>query len=86
MEIDTGASLSILSSATYRDKFNDNDKPLTASHIMLRTYDKQPLKNLGTFNVEVHHNAQKVELPLVVVEGNGPDLLGRNWLKHLQID
>ena len=25
-----------------------------------------------------------VDLPLVVVAGDGPSLFGRNWLKHIQ--
>ena len=84
MEIDTGASVSVLSSATYREKFNG--KPLQASSVALRTYAEEPLKNLGSLTVEVEHNSQKMELPLFVVDGNGPNLLGRDWLEKLSID
>ena len=53
---------------------------------MLRTYAEDPLTNLGSLTVEVQHNAQKMKLPLLVVEGNGPKLLGRDWLEKLRID
>ena len=84
MEIDTGTSVSILSSATYKENFSE--KPLQASSVVLRTYAEDPLTNLGSLTVEVQHNAQKMKLPLLVVEGNGPNLLGRDWLEKLRID
>ena len=31
----------------------------------------------------VEHNAQSQNLPLIVVDGNGPNLLGRNWLEKI---
>jgi hypothetical protein len=63
MEIDTGASVSVLSSATYREKFSG--KPLQASSVALRAYAEEPLKNLGSLTVEEEHNSQKMELPLI---------------------
>ena len=84
MEIDTGASVSILSSATYKENFSE--KPLQASSVVLRTYAEDPLTNLGSLTVEVQHNARKMNLPLLVIEGNGPNLLGRDWLEKLRID
>ena len=32
------------------------------------------------------YKIQAVQLPLIVVEGSGPSLLGRNWLKHIVLD
>ncbi len=36
--------------------------------------------------MEVQYGEQKKSLPLVIVAGNGPTLLGRNWLQHIQLD
>lgn len=37
--------------------------------------------------VDVQYNQQQAkQLPLIVVEGEGPPLLGRNWLHHLHLD
>ena len=84
MEIDTGASVSILSSVTYEEKFTA--KPLQASPVKLRTYADKPLQNLGSISVQVKHNSQEMQLPVLVVAGNGPNLLGRDWLEKLQIN
>ena len=41
---------------------------------------------LGLITVPVHHNNQQKTLPLLVVKGGGPSLLGRDWLQHLRLD
>ena len=41
---------------------------------------------MGTLTVRVHHGGQDINLPLTVVKGNGPSLLGRDWLEHLRTD
>ena len=37
-------------------------------------------------NVNVEYNSQMCDLPLVVLGGSGPSLLGRDWLSHIQLD
>ena len=59
MEIDTGASVSIISSATYQEKFRT--KPLQASAVKLKTYADKPLQNLGSLSVHVRHNSQELQ-------------------------
>ena len=41
---------------------------------------------MGARKVQVYYEGQMATLPLVVVEGNGPTLLGRNWLGSIRID
>ncbi len=36
--------------------------------------------------VKVEYGGQTADLPLIVVKGNGPTLLGRNWLKVIRLD
>ncbi len=36
--------------------------------------------------VKVEHREQEEQLPLVVVAGEGPSLLGRDWLSKLKLD
>ena len=35
---------------------------------------------------DVEYNNQKEKLPLEILDGNGPSLLGRNWLNILMLD
>ena len=32
------------------------------------------------------YNTQVVTLPLLVIDGEGPSLLGHNWLKHIKLN
>ncbi len=42
---------------------------------------------LGQLSVDVTYQKQCLQdLKLVVVEGTGPPLLGRNWLHHIKLD
>ena len=36
--------------------------------------------------MSVSYKNQTAKLPLVVVEGNGPSLFGRDWLQHINLD
>ena len=35
--------------------------------------------------VDVNYNGQKVEMPVMVVDGNVSTLLGRDWLKKIKL-
>ena len=40
----------------------------------------------GSVRVLVEHNGQNQTLPLIVTEGEGPSLIGRDWLATLHLD
>ena len=40
----------------------------------------------GALDVEVECGGQRKKLVLIVTEGQGPSLLGRNWLEELKMD
>ena len=84
MEVDTGASLSIISEKTYSSLHNAPQ--LQSTEARLLTYTGESLPVLGSITVTVHHNNQQKTLPLLIVQGEGPSLLGRDWLEHLQLD
>ena len=79
------ASLSLVSESTYRSIFGE-EHTLDSSDIVLRLYGGQRLPVLGTVNAQVKYGDQSKVLPLLVVEGDGASLFGRNWLDHLQIN
>ena len=87
MEVDTGATLSIVSEETWRRHWTRPRPRLEQTHDTLRTYTGQCVKIKGIVDVKVEGKKGECHtLPLMVVPGNGPSLLGRNWLSMLQLD
>ena len=85
MELDTGATVSIMSQQKFASLFPSTQIP--RSKVTLQTYTGEPMKVLGEVPVQVTYQQQPTQdLQLVVVEGNGPSLLGRNWLHHIKLD
>ena len=87
-EIDTGASLSVISDKVLYENFGDNfiDDMKDVS-FTLKTYTGEEIKPLGVKTVEVKAKDGNIhKLPLVIVKGNHPSLLGRNWLKNVRIN
>ena len=59
MEIDTGASLSLISEETYQQTWSrDAAPPLLPSQAHLRTYTGETIQTLGRIEVEVSINNQ----------------------------
>ncbi len=87
MEVDTGAALSLISSGTYHSICKASKvqgEPLKETTVCLKTYTVEHIIILGVWNVNVESKGQKLVLPLYVVEGSGPSLMGRNWIKELK--
>ena len=87
MEIDTGASVSIISRETFHlIKDGESTLELEEPSVCLQTYTGELIKVCGSTVVEVLHNDQRQSLRLVMTEGSGPTLLGRDWLGALRLD
>ena len=84
MEVDTGASVSIMSEIMYHKLWPR--RSLGTSLIRLQTYSKEPIAVVGSTEVQVAYEGQIAKLPLVVVKGEGPTLLGRNWLGKMRLN
>ena len=82
MELDSGASVSLISAKTDRDIFKD--EPLQASTTALTTYSGQRLEVVGKRQVEVVVEGQRAMLPLIVVAGEGQSLIGRDCLRGIR--
>ena len=81
MELDTGAAVSHVSEYTYRRLCPNKPMQETTTH--LRTYSGEQLMVLGQLDVEEQYGAQRAHLPLCVAQGEGSNLVGRDWLQHL---
>ena len=88
MEVDSGASLSLLSESTYRRLWPAaaTRPPLLPSDARLHTYSGELIKVLGTTSVTVRYRGQVKQLPLLIVPTDGPSLLGRDWLQEIVLD
>ena len=85
MELDMGAAVSLISKATWSQQLRSPD--LQASDLKLQSYPDRNLPVLGCCTVSARiQNAERVQLPLIVVEGQGPSLFGRNWLEEVNLD
>ena len=85
MEVDTGASMSLISESTYLIMNLWKVPPkLQPTTIKLQTYSGQQLMILGALEVIVGYGEQRIIRSLLVVEGAGPSLLGRDWLEQIR--
>ena len=50
------------------------------------TYTGESLNILGSISVMVDYKNQKEKLHLLIVEGDGPSLIGRDWLQNLRLE
>ena len=84
MELDTGASASLVSEKTFYHHWPS--KELKESSAILRTYTGQALEVIGCTDATVKYRSQEMQLPLLVVAGEGPSLFGHNWLNRIKLD
>ena len=85
MEVDTGAAVTVISKHQLAQIYPTLPL-LQPTPVKLRTYTGSEIPVAGTLTVKVQHQQQSIELPVIVVEGSGPNLLGRDWLAHIRLD
>ena len=86
MELDTGASVSVVTHSTYQKiKECSHIQPLQPSTVRLKTYTGEAIAVMGQVPVKVSSGRCDYQLKLLVVEGEGPNLMGRNWLRELKV-
>ena len=87
MEVDTGASVTVVSETTLSSIWGSQPvPPLQSTTVKLRTYTGTEIPVVGELTVRVRHQDQQLELPLVIVAGSGPSLLSRDWLSQMRLD
>ena len=59
---------------------------MRSTKVKLKAYNGVQIPVYGEVWLPVVYDQQKRVLPLIVVDGDGPPLLGRNWLKELQLN
>ena len=84
MELDTGASVSVIGIQQYRQYFSH--LPLKKTRLRLQMYNKSVSHPRGVIQVEIWHKGGVHSLPLYVIDHGDQPLLGRNWLREIKLD
>lgn len=84
MQVDTGTRVSMISEVVYKEKLQH--LALRETKLKLRTHTGESVPVLGVVKVRVEHNQQKEILPLYIIAGNRPALLGRRWLQKIKLN
>ena len=74
MEIDTGSAVSLISDSVFSSVFETTS--LQETKVKLCTYSGEQLPVKSKITCEVSYNGQTYTLPLIVLTGEGPTLLG----------
>lgn len=84
MEIDTESYATIISKTDKDRLFPEKEIKLTKA--TLNAYGKVPLEHVGILkNLKVKFKGQEVTLSMRVMKGEGPILIGRQWLKIFRL-
>ena len=83
MEVDTGAAVTIVDKKIWEDIGRPK---LSSSKIRLKDFSGSFIELLGSCEIDIKYENQNLTKVLYVVKGNGPSLLGRNWLIDLQVN
>ena len=81
MELDTGTTVSLVSVKTFHQLFPGTE--LQPATIQLHSYSGESISVKGQVEVEVRYGEQTA---LVVVNGEGPSLFGRDWMTEIKLD
>ena len=77
MEVDKGASVSLISENTYHSTWLAKKRPpLQPSDARLYTYSGELIQVLGTISVTVRYKDLVKQLSLLVIPADGPSLFG----------
>ncbi len=81
-QVDTGSGYTLINSKMFHSRFKN--VCLNKPSVNLSSYTGGEITVVGDFDVTVVHNDKNYILNLLVVDGNGPPLLGRRWLHAMQ--
>ncbi|KAL3227601.1 hypothetical protein MRX96_024083 [Rhipicephalus microplus] len=84
MQVDTGAAISLVPECVYRQL--KQPPQLAKCEMKLKTYGGATLQVKGQAEVLVDYKGERKVLPIIVVPGEKPALLGRDWIANLGMD
>ena len=84
LELDTGAALTLINRETYH-RIATSSQPLEKTKVKLKTYTGETIELLGAANFKVVYSGIEEELLTYVVDGEGPNLMGRDWINKFKV-
>ena len=84
LQLDTGATVSILPKVLYDQQFNQ--WPSRGTNVKLKAYNGVRIPVYGQVHLPVVYEQQELALPLIFVDRDAPPLIGRNWLNQLKLN
>ena len=78
--------MTLISKTTFDKLWSPHKPSLQPTGSKLRTYTGENIEVLGAANVNVSFQEQHKQLQLLVVKGNSPSLLGRDWLSEIRLN
>ena len=85
MEVDTGAAVSLAPESAVTSLLPS--AIIQPSNVVLKTYTGEQIPVKGSMKVDVSYGEQyHRNLKLLVVQGSGPSLMGRDWLRVVTLD
>lgn len=83
-EIDTGASVSVISETFYKENLKFLN--LLPTDLKLSSYNNVPILPVGRLEVNVQFENQNKVLNLYVIKNGSHPLMGRDWIKALGVE
>nr|XP_037272778.1 uncharacterized protein LOC119164663 [Rhipicephalus microplus] len=84
MQVDTGAAVSLVPECIYRQL--KQPPQLAKCEMKLKTCGGATLQVKGQAEVSVDYKGQRKVLPIILVPGEKPALLGRDWIANVEMD
>ena len=82
-EMDSGCGVTVVNHSVYKTLWGKEVPELRSCRVKLKTYTGHKVNVVGAAVVKVQHKQLVENLPLVVVAGSGPSLVGRYWIRRL---
>ena len=82
-EMDSGCGVTVVNHSVYKTLWGREVPELRSCRVRLKTYTGHKVNVVGAAVVKVQHKQLVENLPLVVVAGSGPSLVGRYWIRRL---
>lgn len=81
-EMDSGCGVTVMNHSEFKTLGVKESLKLGPCRVRLRTYTGHRVTVLGAAVVKVRYKGLIKDLPVVVVAGSGPSLVGRYWIKR----